>query len=47
MILRGKKFFVPGNGCPLPPPFPYGPDCIVFIFAHNFGMEKKETKAIW
>ena len=46
MILRGKKFFAPRNGCPYPPPrpFPYGPDYIVFIFAHNFGMEKKKQR---
>ena len=44
MILRGKNFFAPKNGCPYPPPFPYGPDYIVFIFAHNFGMEKKKQR---
>ena len=44
MILRGKKFFAPRNGCSYPRPFPYGPDYIVFIFAHNFGMEKKKQR---
>ena len=40
-----KKIFCSKNWLPIPPPpFPYGPDYIVFIFAHNFGMEKKKQR---